>query len=108
MDYWKLKEGAVMKDLLLAVRADEACHSHVNHTFASLVRYTHTRALSRVCVYHTNGKETDSFIISAAPQPQNAVNPFRKGQHSVPLRFVDPPPGIDMNTGLAVGAAAKQ
>lgn len=46
MDYWKLKEGAVMKDLLLAVRADEACHSHVNHTFASLVRhiYTHTRA----------------------------------------------------------------
>ena len=27
-----LKQGAVMRDLLLAVRADEACHSHVNHT----------------------------------------------------------------------------
>ena len=69
MDYWKLKEGAVMRDLLLAVRADEACHSHVNHTFASL--------------------------------PQRAVNPFKKGQHNVPLVFVEPPPGIDMNTGLA-------
>jgi len=57
MDYWKLKEGAVMKDLLLAVRADEACHSHVNHTFASLVRYAH--APSRVCVCTIPGKETD-------------------------------------------------
>jgi threonyl-tRNA synthetase len=25
-----------MRDLILAVRADEACHSHVNHTFAAL------------------------------------------------------------------------
>ncbi len=23
-----------MKDLILVIRADEACHSHVNHTFA--------------------------------------------------------------------------
>lgn len=36
MDYWKLPEGATMRDLLLAVRADEACHSHVNHTFAGM------------------------------------------------------------------------
>jgi threonyl-tRNA synthetase len=36
VEYWKLKEGATMRDLLLAVRADEACHSHVNHTLASL------------------------------------------------------------------------
>jgi len=36
MVYWKLKDGAKMRDLLLAVRADEACHSHVNHTLASL------------------------------------------------------------------------
>ena len=34
--YWQLKEGATIRDLLLAVRADEACHSHVNHTLASL------------------------------------------------------------------------
>ena len=25
-----------MRDLLLNVRADEACHSHVNHTFSEL------------------------------------------------------------------------
>ena len=34
--YWRLREGATMRDLLLAVRADEACHSHVNHTLSSL------------------------------------------------------------------------
>jgi len=34
--YWKLAHDATMRDLLLAVRADEACHSHVNHTFAGL------------------------------------------------------------------------
>ena len=25
-----------MRDLILNVRADEACHSHVNHTFAAM------------------------------------------------------------------------
>jgi threonyl-tRNA synthetase len=30
--YWKLKPDATMRDLVLVVRADEACHSHVNHT----------------------------------------------------------------------------
>lgn len=34
--YWRLKEGATMRDVLLNVRADEACHAHVNHTFANL------------------------------------------------------------------------
>lgn len=34
--YWKLEDGATMKDLILAVRADEACHSYVNHTFAQI------------------------------------------------------------------------
>jgi hypothetical protein len=34
--YWKLPAGATMRHLLLAVRADEACHSHVNHTFAGM------------------------------------------------------------------------
>jgi hypothetical protein len=36
MHYWQLGEGAKMRDLILAVRADEACHSHVNHTFAGM------------------------------------------------------------------------
>eukprot|EP00882_Tetradesmus_deserticola_P010124 GHRQ01010696.1.p1 GENE.GHRQ01010696.1~~GHRQ01010696.1.p1 ORF type:complete len:370 (+),score=184.96 GHRQ01010696.1:251-1360(+) len=34
--YWGLPEGASMRQLVLAVRADEAHHSHVNHTFARL------------------------------------------------------------------------
>lgn len=36
VDYWHLPEKATMEDLLLAVRADEAGHRHVNHTLASL------------------------------------------------------------------------
>lgn len=35
-DYWKLGEDATMRDLLLSIRADEACHSHVNHTFSQM------------------------------------------------------------------------
>lgn len=34
--YWKLGEGAKMRHLLLAVRADEAAHNHVNHVFANM------------------------------------------------------------------------
>ncbi len=36
IDYWRLPKTATMRDVVLAVRADEACHRHVNHTFASL------------------------------------------------------------------------
>lgn len=35
-EYWKLADDATMRDVILAIRADEACHSHVNHTFAQL------------------------------------------------------------------------
>jgi Alternative oxidase len=35
-DYWHLPENCTMEDLLLAIRADEAGHRHVNHTLASL------------------------------------------------------------------------
>nr|AXB99490.1 mitochondrial alternative oxidase [Caulerpa cylindracea] len=34
--YWKLDDEATMRDLVLNVRADEACHSHVNHTFGNM------------------------------------------------------------------------
>ena len=34
--YWRLSKDAGMRELLLAVRADEACHSHVNHVFSGL------------------------------------------------------------------------
>lgn len=36
VQYWRLEAGATVRDLVLAVRADEACHSHVNHTFAGM------------------------------------------------------------------------
>jgi hypothetical protein len=36
VNYWRLGEGATMRDLLLAVRADEACHHHANAIFANL------------------------------------------------------------------------
>ena len=32
-------QDAGMRDLILNVRADEACHSHVNHTFAGMQSY---------------------------------------------------------------------
>lgn len=34
--YWKLSPDATMRDVLLAVRADESNHRDVNHTFAGL------------------------------------------------------------------------
>ncbi|KAK3236288.1 Alternative oxidase, mitochondrial precursor [Cymbomonas tetramitiformis] len=36
---WRKKlfaQTATLRDVVLAVRADEACHSHVNHTFAEM------------------------------------------------------------------------
>jgi len=38
IDYWHLRPDASMRDLMLAVRMDEANHRDVNHTFASLRR----------------------------------------------------------------------
>jgi hypothetical protein len=36
VNYWRLPKGATMRELILAIRADEATHSHVNHTFSNL------------------------------------------------------------------------
>mmetsp|Transcript_3749 Transcript_3749/g.8928 ORF Transcript_3749/g.8928 Transcript_3749/m.8928 type:complete len:356 (+) Transcript_3749:90-1157(+) len=36
VDYWRMPADATMRDLFLAVRADEANHRDVNHTFATL------------------------------------------------------------------------
>lgn len=36
IDYWRMPQSATVRDLIVAVRADEACHSHVNHTLASM------------------------------------------------------------------------
>lgn len=34
--YWQLGDDAMLVDVIRAVRADEATHRHINHTFASL------------------------------------------------------------------------
>ncbi|GAC71674.1 hypothetical protein PANT_5c00016 [Moesziomyces antarcticus T-34] len=34
--YWQLSDDAMLVDVIRAVRADEATHRHINHTFASL------------------------------------------------------------------------
>jgi ubiquinol oxidase len=35
IDYWKLPEGALLRDVVLVVRDDEARHRDVNHGFAN-------------------------------------------------------------------------
>jgi len=34
IDYWKLGQGATLRDVVIAVREDEAKHRDVNHQFA--------------------------------------------------------------------------
>ncbi|PRW58530.1 alternative oxidase [Chlorella sorokiniana] len=34
--YWRLPQGSTLRDVLLSVRADEACHSHVNFVFSEM------------------------------------------------------------------------
>ena len=36
IQYWKLAPNATMRDVIEVVRADEACHRHVNHTFSNM------------------------------------------------------------------------
>ena len=36
IEYWKLANTATMRDVIEVVRADEACHRHVNHTFSNM------------------------------------------------------------------------
>lgn len=38
-DYYDLPQDATYRDMILAVRADEACHRELNHHFADLPSY---------------------------------------------------------------------
>ena len=38
IDYWKLPQTATLRDIIIAVRADEAGHRDVNHDFANQLR----------------------------------------------------------------------
>lgn len=35
-EYWRLADDASLRDVIEMVRADEACHRHVNHVFSSI------------------------------------------------------------------------
>lgn len=39
IEYYNLQSDAMMRDLILMVRADESCHREVNHHFADLPSY---------------------------------------------------------------------
>ena len=36
IDYYQLSEGASIRDVILCIRADEACHRETNHFLASI------------------------------------------------------------------------
>mmetsp|Transcript_32745 Transcript_32745/g.23673 ORF Transcript_32745/g.23673 Transcript_32745/m.23673 type:complete len:108 (-) Transcript_32745:286-609(-) len=38
-EYYSLKDDASMRDMILAIRADEACHRDVNHHFADIPQW---------------------------------------------------------------------
>jgi len=56
--YWRLNQDATLKDVLEVIRADEATHSHVNHTFASMDTY-----------------QKNPFAKGATTLPENFVDP---------------------------------
>ncbi len=100
--YWRLRDGATMRDLLLAVRADEAwcVHSSMCAHVMHLMRF-HGRLHSHSHVNHTLASLGDG-----------AQNPFRPcGGHTgggrLPHNFVEPPPDVDIRTGGRVAAGSK-
>lgn len=65
-DYWKLSDNATMYDLIQYIRADEAKHREVNHTFANLKQ---------------NGEDRNPFALTIKdtdkPQPHNTLENHR-------------------------------
>lgn len=65
LDYWKLPKDAKMYDLIQYIRADEAKHREVNHTFANLDQ---------------NGNDRNPFVLqtnSDKPQPNKTLKDHR-------------------------------
>jgi threonyl-tRNA synthetase len=47
IEYWRMPQEAKVRDLLLNVRADEAHHSHVNHTASLCDQDSHNPFLGK-------------------------------------------------------------
>jgi threonyl-tRNA synthetase len=56
--YWRMPEDATVRDVVVAVRADEASHSHVNHTLSSM-----------------GIRQTNPFHVGHTELPENFVEP---------------------------------
>lgn len=56
ISYWKLAPDATFRDLLLAIRKDEAVHREVNHTFANLKEHDYNPYVASA-QYHANVTE---------------------------------------------------
>jgi len=56
--YWRLHDEATVRDVIIAVRADEASHSHVNHTLSSM-----------------GIRQTNPFHVGHTELPENFVDP---------------------------------
>ena len=60
--YWELPEDATMRDLLLAIRADEVNHREFNHHFANLRKDDPFPDHKNIEILVRQGKETDKKI----------------------------------------------
>lgn len=56
--YWRMPDDATVRDVVVAVRADEASHSHVNHTLSSM-----------------GIRQTNPFHVGHTELPENFVEP---------------------------------
>lgn len=58
IQYWRMPQDATVRDLIIAVRADEASHSHVNHTLSSM-----------------GTRQANPFHVGHTDLPENFVEP---------------------------------
>ncbi len=86
-------------------------HSHVNHTLASLgdgARNPFRCAAACVCNRERRCL-THSYPNAPIPHPLISDCPtYSKGASSLPVDFVQPPPGVDLGTGARVGETVQQ
>ena len=94
VDYWHMRPGATMSDLMLVVRADQDNHHKVNHTFADLsnrdvnpyVKQKHNKARQTRQSMLLAKKENKEFIreVLRAPAPQTLHHPRLSALHHEP------------------------
>lgn len=80
VNYWRLPKDATFRDMIVAIRADEAGHRLVNHTFADM----HERRLQDAtnpflnCVSPDNAEATKNEAIKVAKVAVDSKHPDQK------------------------------